>query len=632
MESETVIRRLAAIVIADVVGYTRLMERDDTGTYARVRLIRDEVVDPAIVSHGGRIVKTADDGLVAEFTSALAALRASIQIQRQMLTRNASATADERIDYRIGVNLGDIMVEGNDIAGDGVNVASRLEALAEPGGICVSAGVREQVHGQLDVEFVDGGEQSVKNIARPIRVFRVRLDGAARGEPTPTSYSPGKLSDGFRHPARIGIAAGAIVTAVVIVGAVWHWMPGRDTVTRAATFGPPPRSIMVLPFSAPAGDAVLGPLAASLSAYVTPALANSMRDARVVAPNAGKSDSTIDVRALGRDANVRYLVGGDLHVTGDDIVANVRLLDTTSGTQLASERRSIVYARAAKDDDLLVARVTAAARLMFNDAEGRRVAAEPVDATDAQSLIWRADAIFTGEDLASTRAARKLYERAIQRNPSLIAAWIGHLYTLDDEHWRDFSAGRNERLLAEMDADSRRAIQLDDRDSRAWRARAQALADQWQWEGAFEANDRARGLDPSRFWSKAVLYILSGRSDQALHEIAQRNAMVGAPDSQLLFTACHAHLHLGQYDQALGECGRAVAADNSYGVQLDLVVAYAQTGDMVRAKAAKTDLMKRVPDFTIARLETKQFSNNPIWIEEIRTRFIPGLRKAGVPD
>ena len=528
MKSETVIRRLAAIVIADVVGYTRLMERDDTGTYARVRLIRDEVVDPAIVSHGGRIVKTAGDGLVAEFTSALAALRASIQIQRQMLTRNASATADERIDYRIGVNLGDIMVEGNDIAGDGVNVASRLEALAEPGGICVSAGVREQVHGQLDVEFVDGGEQTVKNITRPIRVFRVRLDGATGAGPRRVSEAPGNVSRRFRQPTRIGIAAGAIVTAAVIVGAVWVWVPGRDTVGRTAISGPPPRSIMVLPFGAPAGDAVLGPLAASLSADVTPALANSVRDARVVAPTAAKSDSTIDVRALGRDANVRYLVAGDLHVAGDDIVANVRLLDTTSGTQLASERRSIARTRAAEDDELLIARVTAAARLMFNNAEGRRVATEPVDATDAQSLVSRADAIFTGEDLASTRAARKLYEQAIERNPNLIAAWIGHLYTLDDEHGRDLAAGRNERLLAEMDRDSRRAIQLDDRDSLAWRAREQALADQWQWQGAFEANDRARALDPSRFWTRAFLYILTGRSAEALHEIAQRNAMVGA--------------------------------------------------------------------------------------------------------
>ena len=178
MPPTAVTRRLAAIVIADVVGYTRLMERDDTGTFARLRSIRDEVVDPAIVSHDGRIVKTAGDGLLAEFPSALAALRASVQIQGEMAKRNAGVAAEERIDYRIGINLGDIMIDGSDIVGDGVNVASRLESLAEPGGICVSSSVREQVHGQMPVTFVDIGEQQVKNIQRPIRVYRVMLDHA----------------------------------------------------------------------------------------------------------------------------------------------------------------------------------------------------------------------------------------------------------------------------------------------------------------------------------------------------------------------------------------------------------------------------------------------------------------------
>ena len=172
-----VTRRLAAIVIADVVGYTRLMERDDTTTFARLGAIRSEVVDPAIVAHDGRIVQTAGDGWLAEFPSALAALRASIQIQRAMGKRNAALGADERIDHRIGVNLGDIIVRGSEIAGDGVNVASRLESLAEPGAICVSSAVREQVHGQLDATLVDIGEQRVKNIARPIRVYRVGIAG-----------------------------------------------------------------------------------------------------------------------------------------------------------------------------------------------------------------------------------------------------------------------------------------------------------------------------------------------------------------------------------------------------------------------------------------------------------------------
>jgi tetratricopeptide (TPR) repeat protein len=206
------------------------------------------------------------------------------------------------------------------------------------------------------------------------------------------------------------------------------------------------------------------------------------------------------------------------------------------------------------------------------------------------------------------------------------------MYTLDWEHWWDFTAGRDERLLAEMDRDSRRAIALDERDPLAWTARAWALAMQGQWQGAFEASDRAVALDPSRFWARSGFYILTGRSAEALQQIAKRNAMVGAPDSSQLFNACHAHVHLGQYKEGLYECERAVADNNDYWVYLDLTAAYAQTGDMARAAAAKAQLMKRAPDFTISRLEAKQFSNNPTWQREIRDNFISGLRKAGVPE
>jgi tetratricopeptide (TPR) repeat protein len=270
---------------------------------------------------------------------------------------------------------------------------------------------------------------------------------------------------------------------------------------------------------------------------------------------------------------------------------------------------------------------------MFQNAEGRRVASEPPVATDAQGLVGRADAIFTGEDLASTRAARKLYEQAMQRDPALVAALIGHFWTLQDEHWRDFAAGRNEALLAEMDRDSRRAIALDERDARAWNARSQALGLQWQWQAAAEAIDRGLALDPSRFGlQRSWLYIVTGRSAEALQAITTRNAALGVPDSSFLLFACHAHVHLAHYDEAIAECERAVAGDNDYWVYLDLTAAYAQTGDMVKAAAAKAQLMRRVPDLTIARLEAKQFSNHPVWIEEIRTHFIPGLRKAGVPE
>src|SRR6202049_3611906 len=189
METNPITRRLAAIVVADVVGFSRHMERDDAGTLSRRREIREQLIDPKISAYGGHVVKTAGDGMLVEFGSADAALRCAVDVQRAMAARNESLAADERIEFRIGINLGDIMVHGNDIAGDGVNVAARLEALAEPGGICVSSSVREQVHGNVDVGFDDIGEQHLKNIARPVRVHRILLGEGPGGSAPPTGTS-----------------------------------------------------------------------------------------------------------------------------------------------------------------------------------------------------------------------------------------------------------------------------------------------------------------------------------------------------------------------------------------------------------------------------------------------------------
>jgi class 3 adenylate cyclase/TolB-like protein len=601
MDSSAVVRRLAAIVIADVVGYTRLMERDDTGTYARVRLIRDEVVDPAILSHGGRIVKTAGDGLVAEFTSALAALRASIQIQRQMQTRNAAAKPDERIDYRIGVNLGDIMVEGGDIAGDGVNVAARLEPLAEPGGICVSQAVCEQVRESAGARFVDVGDKQVKNITKPVRVFRVVVDGAA---------ASARLR--VARPRR-GWVAAAFVVAAIVAFAAWRWLPLRSASEPLA------RSVLVAAFTTQDQDPQIEALARSLAPDVSRSLANSMRDATVVDAAAGGAPA----------ANVRYALKGDVRSAGDDVVVTASLVDAASGKQVASEQSRIARSRAVRDRDLLVARTTATARQMIQGAETRRLAA--AGGSDAESLVARAAMSMQG-DLASARAARKLYEQAIDRDPSLVAAWLGHLYTLDAQHWYDLAAGRDESVGAAMERDSLRALELDDRDPRVWFARQVALEAQWRWEAALEANARGQALDPSRFSEPVLLLVLAGRSQEALDRIERRLAHLGKEDPNVLFAACNALIHLGRYEEALRRCERAVAGGNDYWSLLNLVAVYAHTGDMARATLAKDQLLRNAPDFTISRLLAKRFSDNPDWNESLRVHFVPAWRKAGVPE
>src|SRR5437868_12073077 len=198
----SVSRRLVAVVVADVAGYSRLMERDEAGTHERLRALHSELIAPKIAEHGGRTVKTSGDGMLLEFASATSALRCAVEIQREMGVRNLYVAPDQRIEFRIGINLGDIIVEGDDIIGDGVNVAARLETLAQPGGICVASAVWEQVHEDLGVEFVDSGEQHVKNISKPVRVFRVAL-GKGSANKASVASTPSKAGSlfGRRHIA-----------------------------------------------------------------------------------------------------------------------------------------------------------------------------------------------------------------------------------------------------------------------------------------------------------------------------------------------------------------------------------------------------------------------------------------------
>jgi class 3 adenylate cyclase/tetratricopeptide (TPR) repeat protein len=622
-------RKLVDVVMADVVGYSRLMERDESGTHRRLRALNDDLFAPKIAEHGGRTVKTAGDGMLLEFPSATSALRCAVEIQREMGVRNLYVAADDRIELRIGINLGDIIVDGDDIIGDGVNVAARLETLAAPGGISVASAVWEQVHEDLGVEFIDAGQQHVKNISKPIRVYRVALGkGVTRTPVTDRSATQRRFTS---RP--MAIAAATI--AVIAIGgfAAWQW-PLRSSPTAPAFIAsPPPRSIIVLlPFGAPASEADLVPLAESLGGDVASALANSVRDATITPYTVPGKRAPVDPSALGRQLNGRYLLAGDVRAAGDDIAATVRLTDTMTAKELASERRTIARVRGTDDRDLLVARVTAAARLMFLNAEGKRLRAEPLRETDANALVARADAIFTGEDIESTRAARKLYAEARERDPSLIAAWVGHLYTLEAEFELDFRNPRNEALLQEMDNESRRMVAIDSRDARSWYARALTLAFLGRFDAAFEANDRARAIDPSRFSAQRTwLYIMSGQSAKALEEISRGDTQSADRDSGL-FMACHANIHLAHYAEAIADCERAVGGTDDYWVYLDLATAYAQTGDLPRAQAAKAELLKRVPDFTISRLDAKRFSPHPVWIEEIRDHFYPGLRKAGVSE
>jgi TolB-like protein/class 3 adenylate cyclase len=291
-------RRLAAILAADVAGYSRLMGADEEGTLARLKALRRELADPKIKEHRGRIVKTTGDGLLIEFASVVDAMRCAVEVQRDMAEQNADVPSDRRIEFRMGINLGDIMKDGRDIYGDGVNVAARLEALAEPGGICVSRVVRDQVRDKLAFSFEDMGEQQVKNIARPIRVHRVLLD--ERPDPSePTTAVPPK------PPLAL----------------------------------PDKPSIAVLPFQNMSGDPEQEYFSDGMVEEIITALSR-IRWLFVIARNSSFTykGQAVDVKQVGRELGVRYVLEGSVRKSGSRVRITAQLIGTTAGAHLWADR------------------------------------------------------------------------------------------------------------------------------------------------------------------------------------------------------------------------------------------------------------------------------------------------------
>jgi class 3 adenylate cyclase/TolB-like protein len=626
-----VVRKLVAVVFADVVGYSRLMERDEAGTHQRLRELRETLIDAKIAEHGGRTVHTSGDGTLIEFPSATSALRCAVEIQREMGVRNLYLPLDQRIEFRIGINLGDIIVEGEDIAGDGVNVAARLEAMAEPGGICVASAVREQVHEDLGVEFIDSGEQQVKNISKPIHVFRVVLGKGLATQGAAAAPVPNARRFGIS--SRMAAAAAGVLILAVVIATVWRFLP-HPRVSDKMAGEAPAHSVMIVPFVAATGDAALEGVAAWLTAEVTRALGDSMPDTRVTPAAAAAviAAKTADARAAGREANVRYLIQGDLLPAGARVAATLRLIDTRDGRQIRSERRLIERA-GLNDHETLTRQLTYSARVMLVEAI---LLALPKSGgeTSAQEFVDRSRALTIGDPVARAHEMRRLADQAIRLDPKLTGAWTQRVISSVDLFENDFTIDR-ERVLAEADADSLRAVTIDPRDPSAWWARAVVLGYLGNLDAAFAANSRAHDIDPTRFSPVVLrgwLYLAAGKPAEALKVVDSLQGALGNLHNESQTIACVAHVALGSYDEAIPACERAAASDDTWIIFANMAAAYSLRGDAANASQAKAKLLKGRPDFTIARFEAKRFSASPEMAERNKTHLIAGLRKAGVPE
>jgi adenylate cyclase len=466
-------RRLAAILAADVAGYSRLMGADEEGTHERLKALRRELLDPKIAEHRGRIVKTTGDGLLVEFASVVDAVRCAVAVQQAMPERNTGAAADDRIELRIGINLGDVIVEGDDLYGDGVNIAARIEALADAGGVFVSNTVHDHVRDRLPFVFEDLGEQQVKNIARPVRVYRVRDLGAANSPSAPVA------------PA----------------------LPLPDK-----------PSVAVLPFTNMSVDPEQEFFADGIAEDIITALSR-YPSLFVIARNSSFTykGRAVDVKQVGRELGVRYVLEGSLRKAGNRIRITAQLVEAETGKHVWAERYDRDLADIFVVQDEITEAVTIAIAPAIADAEQHRAMRKPPGSLDAwaayQRGLWHLSKAST-EDHA---LAQKFFQQAVDLDPSFAGGYKGLAAaqgTASDFHGRALPEALNSAVAL-----ARRAVALDGADAEARSRLANALYRRGDYEGGLAEADRALTISPNLADAHAVraaILIFSGQQKEGV--------------------------------------------------------------------------------------------------------------------
>lgn len=634
MVEHRVERRLAAILAADVAGYSRLTGADEEGTLARLRALRKDLVDPTIAAHHGHIVKTTGDGMLVEFASVVDAARCAVELQRQMTVQNADIAADKQINFRIGINLGDVVVESDgDLMGDGVNVAARLEGIASPGGICLSRAAYDQVRGKISVAMRDRGQQRLKNIAEPVQVFTVDFDGA---------IMPPRAKPAVRSAA---IAAAAIlVFATIAGGGVWYLRGG----TRANPVTPDPAqaaapartapsmSVVALPFTNLSTDQEQDYFADAITESLTTDLSR-IQGSFVIARNTAFTykGKAIDVRKIGRELGVRYALEGSVQRAGDQVRVNAQLIDTETGGHVWSDRFDYELSDLLKLQNTITGRLARALSLELVDAESKRTRRERPNNPDAIDLLMQANAAWArtrpGED---KMPARNLFRRALDRDDGLSGAWSGLAATYLQES--RLSATRDDDLREAAHA-IERALALDSKNAAAFHAKAVLDYELQDIKGAIENDETSLTLDRNctPCWSQiGASKVLLGESSQAFAYI-DRALELSPRDPAIpvwyLYRGA-AYLHLGDNEKAIEWMEKSKQLNPRAGLtRFFLASALALAGRNADAQTEMHEFLRLNPGFTLSRFKAREPSSNAMFLAQ-RQRIYEGARKAGLPD
>jgi TolB-like protein/class 3 adenylate cyclase/Flp pilus assembly protein TadD len=587
----TATRRLAAIMAVDVVGYSRLMGEDEAGTALSVREHR-EAARPIVVGLGGRIVKTMGDGLLLEFPSVVAAVECAVAIQKRMVERNAEIPEAKRIVYRIGVNLGDVLIEGDDILGEGVNIAARLEGICNPGGVLISSTAYEHVRGKIDADFVDLGEKALKNIARPVRVYAIGLSRenseAARASPT------------------------------------------------SEKSGPPRLSMVVLPFTniggGPEQDYFVDGVTESLTTDLS-RLSGSFVIARNTAfTYKGKS---FDVKQIGRELNVRYVLEGSVQRGGQRMRVNVQLIDAENGSHLWAERFDKPLADLFEMQDEIVARLANQLSVELIAVEAKRAerTANP-DSLDHyfQGLAW----FHRGATLEIYDKARFHLRRALELNARNVdaLALLGHIDTMDAA---TLLSGDRAALFAaaETSLDQARALRPDPAFAHCAIGCHYVLTRRAE-RGIAEC-ERALALDPNLALAHAYIGMgkyTSGRNEEVEAHIieAMRISPRDPRASAWGVIVGISFIAIGRNAEASHWLSRSLETNASSPIaHFWQAAALANLGRIEEAKAAARVGLQMNPNFTVSRFRAAEASDNPVYLAG-RVRVFEGLLLAGVPE
>ena len=587
MANERLQRRLAAILSADVVGYSRLMGINEARTLARLKALRRELIDPKIDAHSGRIVKLMGDGMLVEFGSAVDAVTCAIEIQSEMTECNIAEPQDKRIELRIGINVGDIIIEGDDIFGDGVNIAARLEGIADPGGICLSRGAHDQVRGKLDVVFEDGGEQQLKNIAEPVRVYRIRP-----------------------------ITAAASVTSSVTA-------PFRPLSDKP--------SIVVLPFQNMSGDPEQDYFCDGLVEDIITTL-SKLAGLRVIARNStfvykGRS---VDIREAAKQLGVRYVLEGSVRKSGNRIRITAQLIDAQDGTHLWAER----YDRAMDDIFAVQDEITLmlATEMQVKLTEGEQARLHYTTTTNVESWTCWVQGMSHHHQAVTKEAqgqARVFWEKALALDPvsASLNANLGLLHSTDARFgWWDDRETAIKKALAYVD----RAIEIDPGNADAYTASSLILLYQRQHDEAVAAAKKAVDLAPgSADTAEFASHVLAASGYPEEAAVQSEKAMTLSPNYPAVYlgTLGNAYRLSGRTEQAIEAFQAYNARNPGFGLS-DIVIAYQQTGRPEEARRSAEQLLAARPNFTIAAWLKTQFSHRDTAQVEADAA---ALRAAGVP-